>query len=289
MSKTASLAFVRGIHRAQVNSPHKWPVTRKIFPFDDVIMMFPVRLLPGFILLTRHADDTFLIGLYITHPDYRGMGIGTSLFDACITAVKERGTVQLFTAKATMKTKYQTKGFLYNGMEIFVITGYAPTTCNANIDGNSSSFFHEKCINIRPYTGGDFAKITQYELKIGAVPRAAALKLHFNTCVSAVVAFSGGEVVGYATTQQHSGFFHIKPVYADNETIATALVKRVISIIGSGKPIVINSPLEKQHQFWKLFGISSVKHVALHMANKPIGFRNMDCVYSTCDLWYSTM
>ena len=34
----ASLAFVRGIHRWPVNSPHKGPVTRKIFPFDDVIM-----------------------------------------------------------------------------------------------------------------------------------------------------------------------------------------------------------------------------------------------------------
>ena len=31
-------AFVRGIHRWPVNSPHKWPVTRKMFPFDDVIM-----------------------------------------------------------------------------------------------------------------------------------------------------------------------------------------------------------------------------------------------------------
>ena len=36
---SASLAFVRGIHRFPVNSPHKWPVTRKILPFDDVIMM----------------------------------------------------------------------------------------------------------------------------------------------------------------------------------------------------------------------------------------------------------
>ena len=35
---SASLAFVRGIHREPVNSPHKWPVTRKMFPFDDVIM-----------------------------------------------------------------------------------------------------------------------------------------------------------------------------------------------------------------------------------------------------------
>ena len=35
---SASLAFVWGIHRGRVNSPHKWPVTRKMFPFDDVIM-----------------------------------------------------------------------------------------------------------------------------------------------------------------------------------------------------------------------------------------------------------
>ena len=33
----ASLAFVRGIHR----EPHKWPVTRKMVPFDDVIMIGP--------------------------------------------------------------------------------------------------------------------------------------------------------------------------------------------------------------------------------------------------------
>ena len=36
---SASLAFVRGIHRGPVNCPHKWPVTRKMFPFDDVIMV----------------------------------------------------------------------------------------------------------------------------------------------------------------------------------------------------------------------------------------------------------
>ena len=36
---SASLAFVWAIHRRPVNSPHRWPVTRKLFPFDDVIMV----------------------------------------------------------------------------------------------------------------------------------------------------------------------------------------------------------------------------------------------------------
>ena len=35
---SALLAFVRGIHRWPVNSHHKGPVTRKMFPFDDVMM-----------------------------------------------------------------------------------------------------------------------------------------------------------------------------------------------------------------------------------------------------------
>ena len=40
---SASLAFVWRIHRGPVNSPHKWPVTRKMFPFDDVIMQFFIQ------------------------------------------------------------------------------------------------------------------------------------------------------------------------------------------------------------------------------------------------------
>ena len=37
---SASLAFVWEIHWWPVNSPHKWSVTLKMFPFDDVIMPF---------------------------------------------------------------------------------------------------------------------------------------------------------------------------------------------------------------------------------------------------------
>ena len=40
---SASLAFVWGIHRGPVNSPHKWPVTRKMFPFDDAVFHTPKK------------------------------------------------------------------------------------------------------------------------------------------------------------------------------------------------------------------------------------------------------
>ena len=37
-SQMKTCHYTTWIHRGPVNSPHKWPVTRKMFPFDDVIM-----------------------------------------------------------------------------------------------------------------------------------------------------------------------------------------------------------------------------------------------------------
>ena len=61
---SASLAFVWGIHRWPVNSPHKWPVTRKMSPFDDVIMIFEFRA------CMSHYIPTFYVAV-ITHCQSR--------------------------------------------------------------------------------------------------------------------------------------------------------------------------------------------------------------------------
>ena len=43
-SKLRVTGLCAGIHRRPMNSPHKWPATRKLFPFDDVIMnLSPVQ------------------------------------------------------------------------------------------------------------------------------------------------------------------------------------------------------------------------------------------------------
>ena len=65
---SASLAFVRGIHRGPVNSPHKGPVTRKMFPFDDVIMCVKWKCFKWTPLWTpyeqRFMDDTYVCSNY---------------------------------------------------------------------------------------------------------------------------------------------------------------------------------------------------------------------------------
>ena len=49
---SASLPSVRGIHRWTVNSPHKGSVTRKMFPFDDVIMCCEDKLTQSILIIS---------------------------------------------------------------------------------------------------------------------------------------------------------------------------------------------------------------------------------------------
>ena len=65
---SASLAFVWGIHRGPVNSLHKWPLTRKMFPFDDVIMILHFLPLPNTWDGTRSLDDR----VPFIHNQYHG-------------------------------------------------------------------------------------------------------------------------------------------------------------------------------------------------------------------------
>ena len=51
---STSLAFVMEIHRWPVNSPHKGPVMRKMFPFDDVFMC---RIIQGVSMVLWQSYD----------------------------------------------------------------------------------------------------------------------------------------------------------------------------------------------------------------------------------------
>ena len=73
---SASLAFVRGIHRWPMNSPHKGPVTRKMFPFDDVT-----------IIIMHHLS---LAGHYIPHW-HLVHAICSHVIFKCVVAIRLNG------------------------------------------------------------------------------------------------------------------------------------------------------------------------------------------------------
>ena len=69
--RSVSLAFVRGIHRSPANSPHKRPVTRKMFPFDGVIVDLKATHLLA-LVQTRISICKYQTYWYLTLPEVAG-------------------------------------------------------------------------------------------------------------------------------------------------------------------------------------------------------------------------
>ena len=82
---SASLALVRGIHRWPVNSPHKWPVTRKMFPFDDVIMN--TRSCAIFQDLGGHNETCCLIIENVLNIFYDGRKFEENILNCVVSTV----------------------------------------------------------------------------------------------------------------------------------------------------------------------------------------------------------
>ena len=73
---SVSLAFVRGIHRWPMNSPHKGPVTRKMFSVDDVMVCY------WLVLIQSHRVTTISV-------QYSSIFIHENAFENVVYEVKD--------------------------------------------------------------------------------------------------------------------------------------------------------------------------------------------------------
>ena len=87
-SKLRVTGLCEGNSRGPVNSPHKWPITRKLFPFDDVIMLI-VRLHKPNIRLTRDIGSNTLTSLLWSARPHSSYGEDGILFLIWISCSRE--------------------------------------------------------------------------------------------------------------------------------------------------------------------------------------------------------
>ena len=133
---SASMAFVRGFHRGPVNSPHKWPVTRKMFPFDDVIMISQTLLttLPQYNVACIH--DVAMFGMCLIWCRYLYMfwyqiALISMSFDTLIYRV------------------YMLNGILFGGYLIWIWMIWKPFSLISRLLENSRQDLIRSCSNCR--------------------------------------------------------------------------------------------------------------------------------------------
>ena len=115
----ALLASLQGIHRSPVNSPHKWPVTRKMFPFDGVIMLTVRYTGNDFSRCTVSAKHTFVDNIVqVQNLEYLNIFANINILRAiCATSLECQTHKRLLVSidEATIHTRI----LLYSQVKMF--------------------------------------------------------------------------------------------------------------------------------------------------------------------------
>ena len=121
LQSSASLAFVRGIHRGPVNSPHKRPVPRKMFPFDDVIM-HRLALPMSFRITWLAMGNPMIVSTLVTQ----------SCIISMVTDSHDSNTRSYTTRKRHKPQQFSGKSYRYTVASLF--TGHVGVRCLVNIE-----------------------------------------------------------------------------------------------------------------------------------------------------------
>ena len=90
---SASLAFVWGIHRWPVISPHKWPVTRNLFPFDDV--KWTVAWFMTSVIRNCEIPIPIISQSYVQWEAYVNFRLGLMWLDVAVVYIVQRNPIPL--------------------------------------------------------------------------------------------------------------------------------------------------------------------------------------------------
>lgn len=174
----------------------------------------------AFLSLVRYGTDYAFLGFYIVHPDFRGKGIGPALWDKVLA--ENPGLVIGLDGVVAQQENYEKSGFRTAHRNI----RYSGTvTANsANADGLSE---------VSPV---HMPLIAAYDESFNPAPRERFLRewMKEKETRHSVVLLEGAVVSGYGTIRACAEGFKIGPLFADSETMADVLFRKLVSSTGGG-------------------------------------------------------
>ena len=166
-----------------------------------------------------YEDKIGWIGMVIVKPSHRGKGIGLKLLHGCIGYLKTR--VETIKLDATQM-----------GEPLYLKLGFKPeyTVTRLEVDisaGNGP---------IDSYQNDSLSPIISFDEKIFGASREHVLEQLFREYPDFVVLKKNdNDLFGYVSANQGQHHWHIGPLVANNEKIATLLLKEILEKL-SGKP-----------------------------------------------------
>jgi len=204
------------------------------------------------ISVVRYGDGFGFLGLYIVKPEYRGRGLGMTVWKAGMEYLAGR-TVGLDGVVA-QQDNYRKSGFEpYRNVRF---QGPAPGV-------------EQHGAELQSLSDVPFDRLLAYDLPLFGAPRAAFLSAWIS--MPGVIGLAADDMKGYAVARPCVDGWKICPLFADDEKTAEALFLGICARLPSDGPVILDVP-EPNHTAMRLaerVGFTQVFETARMYAGPP--------------------
>jgi GNAT superfamily N-acetyltransferase len=173
------------------------------------------------ISIVSYGEDYAFLGFYMAHPDFRGQGIGHALWQKAL-AETTAATVGLDGVVAQQEN-YRKSGF-----------AYAHANFRYGGEVSCSEPPSSELVEVSPV---HIPSIIEYDRRFSPGPRDAFLKEWLRPLSSrnSVALIRNAEILGYGTIRACREGHKIGPLFADTETNADLIFRKLVTMAGGGQ------------------------------------------------------
>ncbi|WP_322410484.1 GNAT family N-acetyltransferase [Microbacterium invictum] len=221
---------------ADVTMMAEWAVTEGWNPGVTDAHAFAVADPRGFLIgrldgepvtsisVVRYGDDFGFLGMYIARADVRGRGLGFQTWQAGMDRMT--GRVVALDGVVAQQDNYRRSGFV-------------PAWTNIRYEGSPVPTPAPSGVRVVDAREIPFDRLAAYDRRCFGAPRDAFLAAWVSLPArSARVALRGEEIVGFAVLRDAAAASRLGPVFAEGESVASALVSALADDRGAGKVAV---------------------------------------------------
>ncbi|MFD3448919.1 GNAT family N-acetyltransferase [Microbacteriaceae bacterium 4G12] len=162
-----------------------------------------------------YGQDLASIGMVIVNPQYRGLGLGKSVVEACINSITSNTPIMLISTDEG-KPMYEKLGFQ-------TVSSVHKYLCDHYITPTSSCLHNQYDIGF--YQDKDFPQIKQLDQEAVGPNREDFLKHRIRQSKRSLVARgTNGDIVGFGLSIQTPANLILGPIVALNDQVATLLI-----------------------------------------------------------------
>ncbi len=224
--------------------------------------------------------ESFYVGFYVTHPDYRRKGIGSKVWKVCVTNLMDQGKNIILNSAAGKENMYETSGLRQADLNLI---GF-----KYQFDIENIKVITIKSVEVVPVKSVHFNEILTYDKTVQDMPRRIVLEYLLKDTVSGFAALRNGALVGYACARKVAQGYRLGPVYADNEEIAISVASKTLKDLPSDSALIESNMFIKNTAARRLLdtlGIADSQNVFYNSrmySKSMIPFR-LDKVYCIID------